>query len=528
MGNTIWRSNAGSINFPNEGLGNPVCTITGASQITAIVAEYKTQVARLWAAGAAAAADFYLRYSEDGGATWSAHGTYQGEALATVRKRQGFGQVYWVLVGKRSGEVYGFNPQGTTATFCEATGGGRIVFLRAEYGGHSQIWFLKGGKLLELKWESLYGSTNFADIAYYPGLEGLTCGCMLGGNPVVSDGSPGGIWRVTDEDIQWLGLPPQLASAFTKIAWLGANGGDVVALAEDADGATTLLVCSSPGKQGEQDLTPRTIAQKVGLAPVSPSPNPWETWQPILTVAKKPYAIHFGRLGNEGIGYSSASFLLCYDASHSYIYPFHMPRGGVIPVGGKYASGTYHRVMPTFAPMPSETGMFFGVEVGYDLPEAGSGDEAIQASYSPDNGSTWTEFSSSGINTPGRSSSTLLASTPVAFRTIDLRVSLTRGTTATKSPTVLWFTPIWFKRRALRYRWDVTIDVDEWVRSYGAYDDLLTSVASLYDKTTPITMTIGDLATTYNVIIERVIPHLAQAERPDVLGPLRLILQEAP
>jgi hypothetical protein len=74
----------------------------------------------------------------------------------------------------------------------------------------------------------------------------------------------------------------------------------------------------------------------------------------------------------------------------------------------------------------------------------------------------------------------------------------------------------------------VTIDVYEWVQSYGAYDDLLTTVASLYDKTTPITMTIGDLATTYNVIIERVIPHLAQAERPDVLGPLRLILQEAP
>jgi len=528
MGNTIWRSDAGTIGFANEGAGNPVATITGATQIAAIVALYKATAARLWAAGAAAAADFYLRYSDDGGATWPTHGTFQGEALATVRKRQGFGETYWVLVGKRTGEVYGFNTASQTVTFCEATGGGRIVFLTAEYTSRS-IWFLKGGRLAELNWESMRGTTNAASVDYYPGLEGLTCGCLLGSDPVVCDGSPGGIWRVTDEDIQWLGLPPNLALQFTKIVYLAADKGDIIALAEDAAGATTLLVCTVPGQSaGAKQGTRQTIAQKTGFVPTTPYPNAWESWQPILTVAQKPYALHIGRLGESGKGYVSACFLMCYDATTSYIYPFYMPRGGVRPPGGRYASGTYHRVMPTFAPMPSETGMLFGVEIGYDLPEAGTGDEAIQASYSLNNCSTWAEFSAAGINTVARSSATLLHATPIAFRVIDLRISLTRGATVTKTAMILWFTPIWFKRRGLRWRWEMAIDVEDWAKNYGAYDHLLAALDTLYGKTTPITMTIGNLVTTYQVMIERIIPDLSQAERPDILGSLRLILQETP
>jgi len=101
------------------------------------------------------------------------------------------------------------------------------------------------------------------------------------------------------------------------------------------------------------------------------------------------------------------------------------------------------------------------------------------------------------------------------------------GTTTTLSPRVFWVAPNWWKKQPLRQRWRMEVDVNTWMEHESKdYDSLMTDIATIHDATTPVSMSIGNLSTTYSVNIQRVTADWREAETPGRVGPITLLVQE--
>lgn len=519
LGKTLIRSDAGDPTTWTE-------EYSGTANVTQVVSLIEVPIStspysRLYASFASSTndGDYAMYYSDTAGDTWSTT-SVNGEAIAYTTYYGGYMSLPYkcLWVAKRDGTLtrYEGKHDGTSHTVMQDPG--RITFLSGGFSFDDGVFFLKNGRLY---WDLSDDPTtaDFDDLKTYPNLTGLACGTMLDGRmPVVCNGTPGGIWKIGWNGAEWMGLPANMATEYGKIVYLLAVEGDLVALATNPAGTNTVvLICPQAGP------TP----------PSSPTPTPletplWERWQPIATIAKKPYAA----FAHNVVGYPTYQkghtlFIMCYDGSGSYVYHMLMPSGGAVVPGGDYASGTHNRVLPTFAPMPDLTGPFFGVEVAYDVDEVGSGDEAISVKYSTNGSDPTTEIGT--INSVGRGVTSLDLSTPVAARVLDVKVEMTRGTTSTYTPRVFWLAPKWYKKRPLRESWLFEIDTLEWMRrTSNAYDDLMAIIATIHDATTPPSMTIGKISTTYSISIERVTPEWGEADTPDRVGPIELLVQEIP
>lgn len=471
--------------------------------------------------------DFNLMYSNDYGDSWSDSGI-AGEAICYHHIYGPNTFYHFLYVAKQDGTITRYGTGGHTGGQMLDQAPGRVTFLAPEFGNNG-VFFIKNGNLYSTKSDDPT-TPDYDTLQTYPNLSGLVCGTMLSTSTVaVTTGSPSGIWKVSlGGEARWIGLPPNMAGEYAKIVYLLAVEDDLVALATNAAGTnTTVLICPYVLTGG----SPEEVIRSIFYPPEKRAWIPaYANWQPLAVIAKKPYAaVCLPIVSYVTYQATKALFIMCYDGSGSYIYHMPMPTHGSVAPGGNYASGTHSRVMPTFAPMPEMTGPFFGVDIGYDIDEVAAGaDEAIRMYYSTDGSDPTTEIGD-GLDTVGRGAYSFTLSTPVAARALELKVSLIRGSTATYTPRVLWMAPRWHKKRPLRQSWLFEVDTIEWMRRESkTYDGLMADIATIHNVTTPPSMTIGKLTTTYKIDVERVTPEWGEAETPDRVGPIQLLVQEIP
>jgi hypothetical protein len=556
VGNQIYRSDEGAITFPNGGV-NPRGTITGATQITSIVAQLTgtataggLYAARLWAAGASASGDLPLYYADHdtgGTSSWTAHGTLKGEALvvmaAGLRGRTRQSNYPDMLVARSEGTMYRVAADFSTVEF-QTEVPGRAVFLATigapDYAG---AWFIKGGVLHRYTYALAASATGGGLEEIHPDLPHLSIGTIGNGTPWVSD--RWNVFRVFPDGLQWVGLPANF-SAYREIVSLTATEGWLLAVVNDAAAMTTpgtgvTTVLGLPLTEFgaaywpsdifvphySSDQPPTSLPYVAG----APSPaDPWTLWQPIVSVSNQTgYGLYSGLEKTRQTALRHG-FLLTYDATNSFVHSFELPAPtGGLPPGGIFAQ-TATRLMPSFdGGMPGEAGSFFGVALLYDFPTGVHASAYIKVEYSVDNGGTWTQIGSNIA--PGgaaRSTAKLSLASAVQFTVLDIRLTIDAGATRqTVSPRIFGMAYIWAKRGAMRYTFALIVDAGEYLNQNGGdYSDLLNTIATLYDTTTPLTLSVDFWANTYSVRIDRVIINPDETLRPDAVRDITLLCEE--
>ncbi len=555
LGNTLYRSNPADLSFwTNEG------AITGATQITSLGIQQRVSggapgLGRLWAAGATSASSLPLSYSDDGGDTWLAS-TLEGETFVVVSHRfmsrrapRGPGtDNSMLIVAKQDGSMYRTTGSDDTPNPLDVPVPGRVKFLASDHfltgdpiaGG---VWMLKGNTVLQLNFDEVsirtgdrwrVHSSGWVDALYVPLIAGKRSRPFWTPFVIATDGwnvvamaSDGG-WA------EWLGFPPTITSYGNRVTGLYRVGEVIMAVLYDGTDSTImgfpLITTGEMGMFRQASNLAEFIAALQNLKEARTPPHSF--WTPVLSVPGRrvywiggyslfDYSQAIGAVATRGI-------LLSYDATNSYVQEFYTYEGGIMPPGGEFASsGT--RVFPKFAPMPEVEKCFFGLTVGYHFPENGG---SIAFAYETDS-EAGTFTTSIGTITPTEANESktvkLTLATPVPFHNLSLRVTITRGSTATKSPRV-WLLGIeWYGQGPARLRLPFVIDSVEYLEGGGtpvAYDAVMSALKTLADNVTPLSMSISGYSTTYRVRIADLRPNPDEVARPGTPKDVVVVVEE--
>lgn len=501
--------------------GEAVTQITGLVRV-----DISATARRWWVSGASETGRHKLYYSDDA-RTFTASALY-GEAIIVAGRTLG-GSYPEIIIAESNGKVY---REASGITIIPESSG-RVVFLgtskRETYVG---VWLIKGGNLMFIGWDRI--SRNLQVAEYATELPYLVHGTVdmssyYTADPIVTDGW--NVWRVRTDRTEWLGLPPHF-TGLGEIRYLDIANGSLWAV----------VASDSPPTHGTSDtsilmmpiLDMTGVPAWHGREPIW-EPFPWERWQIVGRVGNQTgYALHFGQAKVRSAAVRKG-LLMAYDDTESYIHSFTMPgpTGVVLPQG--IYDDTAERVMPIFdGGMPKDEGAWVGVDIFWVFPDnTGS----IQFHRRIGTATSWTQVGStingSSVGSASKAVYGVTAvdeSTAQAFTTIETRPTITCASPYNKSPRILKMVYKWEKHQSLRYSFALEVNADQYMRDNAKeYDDLLTDIATLYDTSTPLTLTIDGWSTSYTVRFAKrggVTPDPQQALRGDKVGNPILLLEE--
>jgi hypothetical protein len=417
-------------------------------------------------------------------------------------------------------------------------GGGRIHFLGPGKGAiGAGVFFIQAGKVYFTGWEAFSRSTLDSMLAQADELEGLVDGVVTHWAWVLEVCDGWNIWEVMGGGTTWIGLPPQL-TGYVEVRKLAMIGPNLLACLVDASGNTAILrfpatgYGSPSGTSRGQDpywdkrLTDRNPEYVQNGNYIPPQDRGWSILYEFGSTVYDLYTSHL-----QG-GYASITptldracmFVLSYLGTHSYVHTMPPPAHRLVTPGGQFAASAT-RTLPHFdGGMPDVSGSLIGLVFVCEFPEATG---SIRVDYSTNNGVTWTEFYTLNAATVGLGVHTIRYDKPtaVSFTVLDSKITITRGSTATKSPRIWALGYVWNKREQLRYTFAFMVDALEYLRqNANGYDGLLTALKTLYDTVTPLTMTVcgeaEEWATTYNVRLRSIMPDPREATTLQMLGDL--------
>ncbi len=493
LGNTIWRSDQGAVTFPAG--GNPIVTVTGATQIGGIIeTRDETGGRRLWVAGVAQSSDIDMRTMTSAG-TWSTlTGTNgEGESICAVRVNSEYPSTLgsdFILYATKDGTIRSAmarvisNTPAYQRKITQETG--RVQFLAQRFDSinTSGVWLIAGGRLRNLVFES--GFLQPGGFRYGPQYElpPLVTGCMFQGTPAVTDGYT--VFRALGAEIQEIGLP---SGILTDVNRIGSSSFRLTIRALAPAGNLLIAACQ---------VTDGTNYHMLVLA-YNPSSGQWKVIHTIDGTTNKvdPMGMAYGPLSVEGDP-NQKQLLIAYQlGGGTDLASVHLPRG---LVGESLAQDefetTSHWVMSEFT--AGDLGLektILGYKLDVRLTE-NHASHAVKIQDGMDN-AAYADVSGGSIAGDGglgfRSTGDVLLASGQgeAAKGVAVRFVATRNT-ATAGPEIHRFEYIFNMQQLARGQWEIVIDTAEWLgANHKGLDDLWAQLKSDSDNNPQLTASVS-------------------------------------